>query len=125
MTKEELDLLLSLTKRTKEAYLLAVEALTKKYDIRGLRIRSGLAGFEQRFEEEELREVLSAIGHTDEALRRISDQYSSVCREREAYLTKKVGLEEKIRRSKENGGIPTHGLLPAQQILVSPIRPWD
>ena len=104
LTKEELDLLLSLTKRTKEAYLLAVEALTKKYDIRGLRIRSGLAGFEHRFEEEELQEVLSEIRHADETLRRISDQYSRACRDREAYLTKKVGLEEKIRRSKENGG---------------------
>lgn len=103
LSKAELDLLLSLTRRTPDAYQVAVEELSKQYDIRSLRIRDGLAGFEARFEKQELENLSQEIAQRDADLEALRNRFAQRLRERENLVIRESGLREKIRRAQEPG----------------------
>lgn len=101
LSKQELDLLLSLTRTNGEAYQIAIEAFAAQYDFRSLKIREGLQGFETRMERAQIQDLYDRIQDIDRRLEDLRASFARYCRDREELALRYFALNAKIERAKD------------------------
>lgn len=93
---EEMELIKSLREKKQEQYQDAIAKLAEKYDFRSAKIRRLLAGFETRYEQQEVVTVRSGINDCIDAIKRLNQNIAEYLNQKRELEIRLLGLETKI-----------------------------
>lgn len=93
---EEMELIKSLREKTQEQYQDAIAKLAEKYDFRSAKIRKLLAGFETRYERQEVDKTQSDIADCLRHIESLNQTISEFLRKKHELEIRLLGLETKI-----------------------------
>lgn len=119
VSAQEMELIKSLREKTSEKYERCIAEIASKYNFRELRIKKLLAGFETKYEEEEVRSSERRINELIRKINEYNDAIGGFLREKADFEILRAGLQKKIAEGSEDSEIMDYFLCNKNLVLES------
>lgn len=96
LSKDEIELIKSLQKKTPDAYIAAMAKLAEELDLRSMKIRKMLTGFETRYERQRIVNVEHQITQTNDSIRSYNRQIGDLLSQKNELLITLLGLQARV-----------------------------